>query len=105
MSNVIKPQDSELFIDLSEEEQACISGGISSSQFAFYFQMRKIMSFAGTQISVSGGSQNLYLNQQAIYVSSEINIGVNPSFFSGGSIQSRNRRFNTFLRFLWSIIN
>lgn len=105
MSKDIKLNNSELFLDLSEEEQAAIVGGISSSQFAFFFQMRRIISLAGSQISVSGGGQNLALSQQAGYMSSEITIGVNPSFFAGGSIQSRTRRFNSFLRLLWSIMN
>ncbi|MDZ7958819.1 MAG: hypothetical protein RMY34_13210 [Aulosira sp. DedQUE10] len=107
MSKHFKLKDSELFLDLSEEEQAAIVGGISSSQFAFFFQMRRIISLAGSQTSISTGGQNLSLTQQsnAAYMSSEITIGVNPSFFAGGSIQSRNRRFNTFLRLLWSIMN
>ncbi|MBD2167511.1 hypothetical protein H6G04_24275 [Calothrix membranacea FACHB-236] len=107
MSNDINLKTSDLFLDLSEEEQASIVGGISSSQFAFYFQMRRIISLAGSQTSISTGGQNLSLSQQsnAAYMSSEITIGVNPSFFAGGSIQSRNRRFNSFLRLLWSIMN
>ncbi|BAY32172.1 hypothetical protein NIES2107_40590 [Nostoc carneum NIES-2107] len=107
MSKHIKLTDSELFLDLPEEEQATIVGGISSSQFAFFFQMRRIISLAGSQASISTDGQSLSLNQQsnAAYISSEITIGVNPSFFAGGSIQSRNRRFNSFLRLLWSIMS
>lgn len=107
VSNDINLKNSDLFLDLSEEEQASIVGGISSSQFAFYFQMRRIISLAGSQTSISTGGQNLSLSQQsnAAYMSSEITIGVNPSFFAGGSIQSRTRRFNSFLRLLWSIMN
>jgi len=107
MSQHVKLKDSKLFLDLCEEEQAAIVGGISSSQFAFFFQIQKIFSVARSQTSISADGQNISLNQQssAAYMSSEITIGVNPSFFTGGSVRSQIIRFNTFLRLLWSIMN
>ncbi|WP_143844970.1 hypothetical protein [Nostoc sp. T09] len=105
MSNDIKLQSPELFTEISAPEQEAVSGGLSSSNFAFYLQMTKIVSLANNKMNYSDGGNNISVSSDSSYTLSQLTIGLNPSFFGNSRNRGRNSSLNSLLRFLFVFMN
>lgn len=78
MSDHVKPQNSELLINLSEQEQEVVSGGRSS-----FLQFTNINSYAESRISVGNAS----ISQKSAYTFTQFTLGLD--FSSRGRKQRR----------------
>jgi hypothetical protein len=100
MSEDIKTPKSELFYDLSEQEQESVVGGIS--YYSLDIQKTDIYSYALNETNFSDGNKNFSTKQQTGYLLSQITIGLN--IFAQESWQSFNQNslylFHKFLQFL-----
>ncbi|MDZ8053119.1 MAG: CTB family bacteriocin [Aulosira sp. ZfuVER01] len=70
MSNYIEPRNSELFIELSEQQQEAAAGGLD-----FVFQQTNIASFASNEINISDGISSISYKNQSGYTLSQTTIG------------------------------
>ncbi|MBK1990273.1 hypothetical protein A0J48_022560 [Sphaerospermopsis aphanizomenoides BCCUSP55] len=102
MSKHIKEINSELFHNLSEQEQESVSGGYS--RYPFLLQLTKITSLARNEISFSATSGNTSIKQDSAYTSTELVIGIDSSFLGGSRGQRRNRSLNSLLRLLYRLL-
>jgi uncharacterized membrane protein YgcG len=114
MSENLQKQSSELFVDLSEEEQEPISGGSmypSFGLFNMFFQRTEIASFANIDSNYSDGSRSFASKQQSGYKLSQVTVGFSGGGFSGGGggggfvggigrHKSRQNLFNMFMGML-----
>ncbi|MCP6761253.1 MAG: hypothetical protein NHB32_21530 [Fischerella sp. CENA71] len=66
---------SELFVDLSEQEQEIATGGRSSSLFDFFVKRTNIVTFANYENNFSDGVHNITSKQQTGYSLSELTFG------------------------------
>jgi hypothetical protein len=74
---------SELFVDLSEQEQEIATGGRSSSLYDFVIKKTDIVTFANNENNFSDGAQNISSKQQTGYSLSEVTFGFNLSGLRG----------------------
>jgi hypothetical protein len=72
--------NSEIFVELSEEEQEITIGGRSSSLYDFVIKKTDIVTFANHENNFSDGVHNISSKQQTGYSLSEVTFGFN---FSG----------------------
>jgi len=102
MSLDIKPQQPELFIDLSEKKQETVSGGGSFDISDFFFQKTDIATFANNETRVSDGNRSISSKQQTGYMLSQITMG-----FSGGGIRRRrsSRSSRSFFNMLFGLMS
>ncbi|GAA6615138.1 hypothetical protein [Scytonema sp. NUACC26] len=84
MSDKRKLQNSDLLIDLSEQEQEVATGGRLSSQ-DFSLQLTQISSYAKAHFSTG----NTSFTQKAAYTLTQLTLGLN--FSSKGSNRRRRR--------------
>ncbi len=78
MSNDIKRQKPELFLDLSEEEQEVVSAGSLFSSLntdGIFLQKTNIETFAINESSVSDGDYSFSTKQETGYALSQTTIG------------------------------
>lgn len=69
--------NSELFTELSGEEQEIIVGGSSSpGLYDFLFQMTRINTFANTQTTVTSGNSSITSKEQTGYSLTQITLGL-----------------------------
>ncbi|BAY49450.1 hypothetical protein SAMD00079811_70790 [Scytonema sp. HK-05] len=91
MSKQIQIQkNSELFTDVSGEEQEAMCGGRSSSSLDLYdlvIQMTNIRSFASSEATYSDGTSSVSSRQQSGYMLSQLSFG-----FSGGGLNGGGGR-------------
>ncbi len=82
MSSHIESKDSELLIDLSEQEQEGVCGGrsrhSSSDAFNFFFQLTNIRSASSSSLNISHGS--ISSSSQSEYTLSQITIGISSLY-------------------------
>jgi hypothetical protein len=89
MSHHINRENSELFIDLSGQEQEAASGGSSPYPldiYDFYFHKKDVVSFANIESNISNGDISVSSKQQSGYMLSELSFG-----FSLGARRSSRR--------------
>jgi hypothetical protein len=109
MSDNIKNQNSNLFINLSEKQQESISGGRSSSPFEMFYMFyqntnvytRGISEMSMSQGNLSGTSRNEteYQFSQTTFILSSLFGGG-----GGGNRRNRRRRGNSFLSRIFSFL-
>ncbi len=77
MSNDIKHQNLQLFIDLSEEEQEVVSAGnsLSNTDYSLFLQKTDIETFAINESNVSDGDYSFSTKQETGYALSQTTIG------------------------------
>ncbi|MEH2276804.1 MAG: CTB family bacteriocin [Nostoc sp.] len=95
MSKDIKPEVSELFLDLSAQQQEIISGGRSLSSGLYFenlfFQKTDIETFANSAINISGSNGSISSIQQTGYRFSQITFGFSlGNQIRGGRSARRN---------------
>ncbi|WP_414550147.1 hypothetical protein [Anabaena sp. CCY 0017] len=89
MTNNIKSKESELFLDLSNQQQEKVSGG--NFEFMF-FQQTDILSFANSAINIVEGSLGISVSNQALYQFSQktlILASLSSSFNPPSNFQSK----------------
>ncbi|MHC0065741.1 hypothetical protein ACWATR_23045 [Nostoc sp. UIC 10890] len=96
MSNDIKYQKCELFLDLSEQEQEIVSAGsLFSNPDYFFLQRTNIETFAINESNISDGDSSFSSKQETGYSLSQTTIG-----FSGQGGRSLSFCDKLFLMFL-----
>ena len=94
MSNHIKTKNSSLFINLSEKEQECVSGGRSSSPFEMFYmfyQNTNIYTRGSSEVNISQGNLSGSARNETEYQFSQTTF-ILSSLFGGGGGRRRNRR-------------
>ncbi|MBO1046331.1 MAG: hypothetical protein HEQ10_00555 [Dolichospermum sp. DEX182a] len=95
MSDHIKTENSNLFINLSEKQQESISGGRSSSPFEMFYmfyQNTNIYSRASSDINISQGNLGISLKNEAEYRFSQTTFILSSLFGGGGGGGRRSNR-------------
>ncbi|WP_414586835.1 hypothetical protein [Scytonema sp. PCC 10023] len=96
MSKQIQIQkNSELFTDVSEQEQEAMCGGRSSSSLNLYdlvIQMTNIRSFASSEATFSDGTSSGSSRQQSGYTLSQLSFGFSGGGFNGGGRRKRKSK-------------
>jgi hypothetical protein len=80
MSNHIEPNNSELFLELSEQEQETVSGG-----YDVFLQKTDIATFANHEANYSDGVNSTSSKSQTGYTLSQFTIGFNLDSLFGGT--------------------
>ncbi len=102
MSNDIKHQKPELFLDLSEEEQEVVSAGSLFSSLntdGIFLQKTNIETFAINESSVSDGDYSFSTKQETGYALSQTTIGFSGQGGRGSRLSFCDKLFLMFL--LW----
>lgn len=108
MSDHIKTENSNLFINLSEKQQESISGGRSSSPFEMFYmfyQNTNIYSRASNEVNISQGNLGISSRNEAEYQFSQTTFILSSLFGGGGgggSRRNKRRRGNSFLSRIFS---
>ena len=97
MSDHLKTKKSDLFINLSEKEQECVSGGRSSSPFEMFYmfyQNTNIYTRGSNEVNISQGNLSGYSRSETEYQFSQTTFILSSLFGGGGGGGSRrnNRR-------------
>ncbi|MBN3883099.1 MAG: hypothetical protein V7K64_07210 [Nostoc sp.] len=103
MSNNIKHQNTELFIDLSEEDQEIVSAGSLFSSLnsdGFFVQRTNIETFATNESNISDGNYSFSTKQETGYALSQTTIGFSGNSGQGGRRSSLSFCDKLFLIFL-----
>jgi hypothetical protein len=89
MSNDIETKKSELFLELSDEQQEIVTGGRSSSMGLqdFVLQLTNIRTFSNSEATFSDGANSASYKHQTGYMLSQLSFG-----FSGGGRRRRKSR-------------
>ncbi|TAF07201.1 MAG: hypothetical protein EAZ77_10475 [Nostocales cyanobacterium] len=99
MPNEINSQNSEIFQQLSEQEQEIASGGCSQNAplGMLLYQQTDIMSYANSETKFSDGDSEFSNSQTSLYSLSEKTFLFIPFFGSGRSRKKMARSFNNIL--------
>lgn len=87
MSDDIEPKDSELLMELSEQEQETVAGGCAMGGLAFFFQQTDIETFAEDHTSFSGRNISGSSSSRTGYKFSQTTFGFIFPFNSRGRRQ------------------
>ncbi|BAY93578.1 MULTISPECIES: hypothetical protein [unclassified Tolypothrix] len=90
MSHNIQQQKSELFIDVSEQEQEVLSGGRSSSPFGLFYlfyQNTNILTSGSSEVNISLGNSIGSAKSQSAYQFSQTTL-IFAAFFGSGNRRS-----------------
>jgi hypothetical protein len=81
MSDDIKSQNPVLFINLSEQEQEVVAGGISPSSLLYDVLIKRtdITSIASNEYTISDGTRSFSSKSTTLYNLSEVTFGFNFS--------------------------
>ncbi|MDM9382740.1 hypothetical protein QUB80_18775 [Chlorogloeopsis sp. ULAP01] len=88
MANYNEFKNSDLFTDLSEQEQEIATGG-----YSFFIQKTDINSFANDESSLSDGSVSFSSKKSAAYNLSQVTFGFDLNSLLGEGTISRVRRY------------
>ncbi|MGF1935723.1 MAG: hypothetical protein RM347_015265 [Nostoc sp. ChiQUE02] len=100
MSNDIKNQNAELFIDLSEEDQEVVSAGSLFSSLnndGFFVQRTNIETFAINESNISDGDYSFSTKQETGYALSQTTIGFSGQGGRRSSLSFCDKLFLIFL--------
>ncbi|MTJ49590.1 hypothetical protein [Dolichospermum sp. UHCC 0259] len=103
MSDHLKTKKSDLFINLSENQQESISGGRSSSPFEMFYmfyQNTNIYTRGSNEVNISQGNLSGYSRSETEYQFSQTTFILSSLF--GGSRRNKRRRGNSFLSRIFS---
>ena len=95
MSDHIETKKSDLFINLSEKEQECVSGGRSSSPFEMFYmfyQNTNIYTRGSNEVNISQGNLSGYSRSETEYQFSQTTFILSSLFGGGGGGSRRNNR-------------
>ncbi|MFY7885857.1 MAG: hypothetical protein ACOVOV_13545 [Dolichospermum sp.] len=95
MSDHIETKKSDLFINLSEKEQECISGGRSSSPFEMFYmfyQNTNIYTRGSSEVNISQGNLSGSARNETEYQFSQTTFILSSLFGGGGGGSRRNNR-------------
>ncbi len=106
MSKQIETKNSELFIELSEEEQESVTGGGGSSLglYNFVMELTNIRTFANSEATFSDGSNSTSYKQQTGYALSQLSFGFNGG---GGRRKRKSKGLSSasFLNMLFGLLS
>jgi hypothetical protein len=77
--NHIEPNNSELFIELSEQEQEAVAGG-----YDVFLQKTDMATYGNNETTASDGARSFSSKNQTAYMLSQITIGFNLDSLFGG---------------------
>ncbi|MDB9448389.1 hypothetical protein [Dolichospermum circinale] len=95
MSDHIETKKSDLFINLSEKEQECVSGGRSSSPFEMFYmfyQNTNIYTRGSSEVNISQGNLSGSARNETEYQFSQTTFILSSLFGGGGGGSRRNNR-------------
>jgi hypothetical protein len=109
MSDHIKIENSDLFINVSEKEQESISGGRSSfaspfGMFYMFYQNTNIYSRASNDINISQGNLGISSRNEDEYQFSQTTFVIASLFGGGGSRRNKRRRGSSLLAKIFSFL-
>ncbi|MBD2145528.1 hypothetical protein [Sphaerospermopsis sp. FACHB-1194] len=104
MSNQINPKKSELFQELSEQEQELAHGGSHSPVGMLFYQETDTLSYANNEIEFSDGEGTFDNSQTTFYKSTERTLWFIPLVIDDSSGE-RNRSLNGILSLLFRLFS
>lgn len=99
MKNHIEPKKSELFADLSENEQESVGGG-----FTLFIEKTDISTSGSNQLDADASAGTLSSNQDSEYTLSHTTIGLNLGFLFLNNSKSRSGGLDLLYRILMSVL-